>query len=232
MISTTPASQNLWKLYLSPALWCKDWACGIWLCANRRLSERNGPIQIAILRLGKEEGLRRALNQVEDSLPPDTLVLCQCADITLTEILTWSRHPERMVGFDGLFFSNGPVTTLVTSPTQSPKIRLRVEDFVRSLGRLPIWVEDTPGLVLPRIVSMLANEATFALMDGVAEAEKIDLAMRLGVNYPRGPFSWAKAIGYAQVVGVLDHLRAEFAEERYRAANLLRRWARLDQIIT
>jgi 3-hydroxybutyryl-CoA dehydrogenase len=77
---------------------------------------------------------------------------------------------------------------------------------------------------------MLANEAAFAVMDGVAEPEKIDLAMRLGVNYPKGPLSWAKEIGYAQIVVVLDHLFAEYHEERYRAAPLLRRWARLERI--
>jgi 3-hydroxybutyryl-CoA dehydrogenase len=137
-----------------------------------------------------------------------------------------------MVGFDGMFFSNGLLTTLVASPIQAPKYRLRAEEFIRSFGRFPVWVEDTPGLILPRIICMLANEAAFAFMDGVAEADKIDLAMRLGVNYPKGPLSWAKEIGYAQVVRVLDHLRAEFAEERYRAAYLLRRWARLDQTST
>jgi 3-hydroxybutyryl-CoA dehydrogenase len=94
------------------------------------------------------------------------------------------------------------------------------------LGRLPHWVEDSPALILPRIVCMLANEAAFAVGEGVAEADTVDLAMRLGTNYPRGPLEWARQLGYGRVVAVLDHLRAEYGEERYRTAPLLRRWAR------
>jgi 3-hydroxybutyryl-CoA dehydrogenase len=64
----------------------------------------------------------------------------------------------------------------------------------------------------------------------VASADHIDLAMQLGVNYPHGPLTWAKEIGYAQVVEVLDHLYNEFRDVRYRAAYSLRRWARLEQV--
>jgi 3-hydroxybutyryl-CoA dehydrogenase len=54
--------------------------------------------------------------------------------------------------------------------------------------------------------------------------------MTLGVNYPKGPLAWAKELGFAHVVAVLDHLQAEYREERYRAAPLLRRLARLEQL--
>jgi 3-hydroxybutyryl-CoA dehydrogenase len=64
----------------------------------------------------------------------------------------------------------------------------------------------------------------------VANADHIDLAMQLGVSYPRGPLAWAKDIGYAHIIDVLDHLHSEFKDERYRAAYLLRRWARLGQV--
>ena len=77
---------------------------------------------------------------------------------------------------------------------------------------------------------MLVNEAAFAVQEGVATPEHLDLAMQLGVNYPRGPLAWAKEIGYAHIVDVLDHLYSEFKEERYRTAHLLRRWARLEQV--
>ena len=73
---------------------------------------------------------------------------------------------------------------------------------------------------------MLANEAAFARLEGVAEAETIDTAMKLGVNYPKGPLEWGQELGYSKVLGVLDHLNAEYREERYRACVLLRRWAR------
>jgi len=72
---------------------------------------------------------------------------------------------------------------------------------------------------------MLANEAAFALGEGTAEEATIDLAMKLGANYPIGPLEWLRRVGPAKVLRVLEHLGAVFAEERYRVAPLLRRWA-------
>ncbi|HEX9926268.1 MAG TPA: 3-hydroxyacyl-CoA dehydrogenase family protein, partial [Anaerolineae bacterium] len=120
--------------------------------------------------------------------------------------------------------------TLVASPVLTPEIRTAAEKFFHGLGRHVVWIEDSPALILPRIVAMLVNEAAFAVGEGVANDETIDLAMKLGVNYPKGPFAWAKELGYRQVVAVLDHLLAEFGEERYRTAPLLRRLARLAQL--
>ncbi len=99
------------------------------------------------------------------------------------------------------------------------------EAFFTSLGKHVEWVGDAPGLVLGRIVSQLVNEAHFALGAGVADAADIDTAMRLGFNYPRGPFEWCEAIGAPRVLAILDALHAELGEERYRAAPALRRAA-------
>jgi 3-hydroxybutyryl-CoA dehydrogenase len=194
-------------------------------------TEKKGDLVLAIVTAGKEENLAKNLVRLDRDLPPEIPILCQCAGITLTEISTWMHHPERLAGFDGLFFANGPIATLVASPTLVPKTRRLIEAFVSGLGRIPEWVEDSPALVLPRIVCMLANEAAFALQEGIAESEKIDLAMRLGVNYPRGPLAWAKDLGYGRVVAVLDHLRREYREDRYRVAPILRRWDRLELVL-
>lgn len=187
--------------------------------------------ELLIVTAGREEGLARQLIALDRELSPEVPILCQCVDVTLTEIATWLRHPERLVGFDGLFFANGPIATLVPSPTLIPAVRQAIEKFVTSLGRIPEWVDDSPALILPRIVCMLANEAIFALQEKVAEAEQIDLAMRLGVNYPKGPLTWAKELGYGHVLGVLDHLQREYREDRYRASPLLRRWERLELVL-
>jgi 3-hydroxybutyryl-CoA dehydrogenase len=84
-------------------------------------------------------------------------------------------------------------------------------------------IDDLPGLLVMRTVCMLANEAAEAVQAGVASARAIDTAMRLGVNYPRGPLEWAEAIGLKPVLEVLDHLARTYGEDRYRAAWLLRR---------
>jgi 3-hydroxybutyryl-CoA dehydrogenase len=70
---------------------------------------------------------------------------------------------------------------------------------------------------------MLANEAADAVNQGVCSAADVDLAMRKGVNYPRGPLEWANAIGVGRVLQVLDHLAEMYGEDRYRASPLLRR---------
>jgi 3-hydroxybutyryl-CoA dehydrogenase len=70
---------------------------------------------------------------------------------------------------------------------------------------------------------MLANEAADALLQGVASAADIDLAMRAGVNYPQGPLAWADAVGLPHILKTLDNLQAAYGEERYRPSLLLRR---------
>jgi 3-hydroxybutyryl-CoA dehydrogenase len=86
-------------------------------------------------------------------------------------------------------------------------------------------IDDFPGLLLMRTVCMLANEAAEVVHTGVASADAVDQAMRLGVNYPRGPLAWAEAIGLERVRDVLDHLARSYGEDRYRASWLLRRKA-------
>ena len=98
-----------------------------------------------------------------------------------------------------------------------------VEGFFHALGLHTAWVGDAPGLVLGRIVSQLVNEASFAVTEGVGTPEDVDDGMVLALNHPRGPFAWLELVGARHVVGVLDALRAELGEERYRVAPSLRR---------
>lgn len=97
--------------------------------------------------------------------------------------------------------------------------------FFHAIGKHVIDVGDAPGLVLGRIVCQLINEAGFALQEGVGSAADIDKGLRLGLNYPRGPFEWQEAIGVQQVVATLDALQREVGGDRYRVAGVLRRAA-------
>lgn len=193
-------------------------------------TEQPSQIGLGIVAAGRDEGLRKRVVELDQELQPDTPILCQCADTTLTEIASWIETPQRLIGFDGLFAAGGRAMTLVASPTLTTQARYQASRFANELGKIPHWIEDGPGLILPRLVAMLINEAAFAVMDGVAERDEVDLAMTLGMNYPRGPFAWVQQIGYPQVLAVLDHLHAEYHEDRYRAAPVLRRWARLEQV--
>lgn len=84
-------------------------------------------------------------------------------------------------------------------------------------------LDDMPGLAVMRTVAMLANEAADAVTQGVCDAAGADAAMRLGVNYPRGPLAWADDIGIGRVVTVLRHLGESYGEDRYRISPLLLR---------
>ena len=105
----------------------------------------------------------------------------------------------------------------------TPLAATRAERFFNALGKHVAWVGDAPGLVLGRIVCQVINESAFALGEGVGGARDIDVGMVLGLSHPRGPFEWADAIGLDHVLTVLDSLSAEYREERYRPAPVLRR---------
>ncbi|HEX9675902.1 MAG TPA: 3-hydroxyacyl-CoA dehydrogenase NAD-binding domain-containing protein [Anaerolineales bacterium] len=191
------------------------------------LSETGGePPLVGIVAAGRGEGGLAIARRYDRGLAAEVPLLCQMANLTWSAVAERVDRWERLVGFDGLFFAEGQAVSLVAGPQTAEAIREKVDAWVRGLGKLPIWLEETPGLVLPRLVCCLANEAAFALQDGVADAAGIDTAMQLGLNHPRGPLAWAASLGYRRVVAVLDHLWDEYHEERYRVAPLLRRWAR------
>ncbi|TXI68851.1 MAG: 3-hydroxyacyl-CoA dehydrogenase [Cyclobacteriaceae bacterium] len=83
-------------------------------------------------------------------------------------------------------------------------------------------VKDQVGFITPRIICMIINEAYFTVEEGTATREDIDLAMKLGTNYPFGPFEWAAKIGMQNVVRILDTAHRSSGDERYQACNLLR----------
>ena len=101
----------------------------------------------------------------------------------------------------------------------------KVTDFLTVLGKTGEEVKDSIGGVFPRTLAMIINEAAFAVEEGVATPADIDLAMRLGTNYPSGPLAWCDEIGAKAVVAVLDALQGEYDPTRYRVAPLLRRHA-------
>jgi len=92
-------------------------------------------------------------------------------------------------------------------------------EVVNALGREPIVVADEPGFVAGRVLAMIINEAYFALGENVSTREEIDTAMKLGTNYPLGPFEWAQKIGLQEIRDLLIAL--EPVGKRYNPAPLL-----------
>jgi 3-hydroxybutyryl-CoA dehydrogenase len=151
---------------------------------------------------------------------PETLVLALCVDGSLAELDTRGGA----VGFHALPpLAGSRLVELTRSSETRTRDANRAQEFFRSLGKHVEWVGDAPGLVLGRIVCQLVNEAAFAVSEGVGSPEDVDVAMRAGYNWPRGPLEWADEIELDHVLSTLDSLYEELKEERYRAAPLLRR---------
>jgi 3-hydroxybutyryl-CoA dehydrogenase len=93
------------------------------------------------------------------------------------------------------------------------------ERILGILNRKAEWVPDIKGFTSARVVSMIINEAYFALEENVSTKEEIDIAMKLGTNYPYGPFEWSKKIGLKNIAALLTEL--SLTEKRYQPAALL-----------
>ncbi len=95
--------------------------------------------------------------------------------------------------------------------------------LLQKAGLAVSLLSDSPGLVVMRTLAMLTNEAADAVLQGVASAADVDLAMCAGVNYPQGPLSWSDSLGQGVIWQVLTNLQASYGEDRYRPSLLLRR---------
>lgn len=186
---------------------------------------KNAQVDVVIetTNLDKEEKKRR-LREIEASVSPTTLILSTTLSVTATEVASWLTTPERVVGF-GTFanFKEGSLIE-VSLPLQADRDYINQAATIFSLINQEVeLVEDEVGLVFPRILSMIINEAAYALTEQTAEAQSIDIAMKKGTNYPKGPLEWAAEIGLDDIYAVLSGLYRELGEERYRPAPLIRK---------
>jgi 3-hydroxybutyryl-CoA dehydrogenase len=167
---------------------------------------------------------RKNLAELDRALPRGVPILSASAATTVAEQSAWVRTPQRLIGIAALpSMLRGTVVEIAPSPLASKGSVDSVLGFLKGIGKEGSIVEDTPGMVLPRILCMIVNEASFALGERIARRTDIDTAMKLGTNYPMGPFEWGSKIGFDHIRAVLEGLRRGFGEERYRTAPLLAR---------
>jgi 3-hydroxybutyryl-CoA dehydrogenase len=165
---------------------------------------------------------QEALQMLEPLLTQYALILSTSHEQMATEIAAWLKQPNRLIGFSPFGAYRKSTRVTMSAPMQlNDQSRGKVEWFWRDLEMAYTWIQDTPGMVLPRIYAMLVNEAAFALQEGVASAADIDTAMKLGTNYPMGPLAWADTVGIDVVLRILEHLWERYKEERYRPCLLL-----------
>lgn len=133
------------------------------------------------------------------------------------------KNPDLLTvfGFCGMptFFNRELLEVSLRSTDQ----RTDLEKICQLLSTDFAVVDDRVGLVTPRIICMIINEAYYTVQEGIASRADIDLAMKLGTNYPLGPFEWCNKIGIEHVYHLLDTVYHDTHDERYKICALLKR---------
>ncbi len=169
----------------------------------------------------KEEIFRRA----DEVLPEAAILASNTSSIPITSLAAVTGRPDRVIGMH--FFNPVPVLKLVeviravqTSDETAAAITALAED----LGKVPAQANDFPGFVSNRILMPFINEAAYALLEGVAEAEAIDTIAKLGFAHPLGPLALADLIGLDTCVAIMDVLHEGLGNPKYAPCPLLRRY--------
>jgi 3-hydroxybutyryl-CoA dehydrogenase len=136
-----------------------------------------------------------------------------------------NRYAQPVVVFDR---QEADVTVIAAAASNPTAATLKAVGYFQQQGKRVLQVADYPGLIIWRTVAMIVNEALDALQKGVASEQDIDTAMRLGVNYPRGPLAWGEQLGWQRLLCLLENLQRHYGEERYRPSSLLRQRALLE----
>jgi 3-hydroxybutyryl-CoA dehydrogenase len=131
-----------------------------------------------------------------------------------------SKLSTLLIGLNALpTFMNRPLTEVSLFDKNS---EAALKDIASSLGWSYRLVEDRVGMVTPRLVFMIINEAFYTLQEGTASANDIDLGMKLGTNYPMGPFEWCSKVGIKNVYETLDSVYLDTRDERYKICPALK----------
>lgn len=154
---------------------------------------------------------------------PETVLASNTSSISITQLGAASGRPDRVVGMH--FMNPVPVMRLVEivrgRGTSDGTVEL-AQAVATRLGKLPVLSQDAPGFIVNRVLMPMINEAVFALQEGVATAEAIDLAMTAGTNQPVGPLALADRIGLDTVLAICEVLHHDLQDPKFRPCPLLR----------
>ncbi len=175
----------------------------------------------------KMEHKKALFMELEDICSPSTIFASNTSALSISELAASTKRPDRFIGMH--FFNPAPVMKLVEvikGVGTSEETYHFIKELAQDLGKNPVTVEEAPGFVVNRILIPMINEAAYILMEGVASAEDIDVAMKLGANHPIGPLALGDLIGLDVCLSIMETLYAEFGDAKYRPCPLLRKMVR------
>jgi 3-hydroxybutyryl-CoA dehydrogenase len=165
----------------------------------------------------------KILRDIDALLPPESIVVSNTSSYSITKLAAATKHPERFMGMH--FFNPVPVMELVEvvgGMRTSEACFATVHALAERLGKKPVAVKNSPGFVVNRILCPMINEAIFAFQEGLAPAEQIDSAMKLGTNMPVGPLELADIIGLDTLLTIMQTFYEGFEDTKYRPVLLLK----------
>ena len=184
-------------------------------------------IEAATENANVKKAIFKELDQVVKS---DAILATNTSSLSITEVAMATSRPTQVIGLH--FFNPVPMMALVeviSSQLTDPSVAEKMKDLVLSINKTPVIVNEAPGFVVNRILIPMINEAIACLHEGVASAEDIDIAMKLGANHPLGPLALADLIGLDVCLAIMETLFDELGD-KYKPHQLLKKKARANQL--
>jgi 3-hydroxybutyryl-CoA dehydrogenase len=190
------------------------------------------PADLLIEAVVEDAAVKEAIfRSADELLQPEAILASNTSSIPITSLAAVTKRPERVIGMH--FFNPVPVLKLVeviravqTSDETAAAITALAED----LGKVPAQANDFPGFVSNRILMPFINEAAYALLEGVAEAEAIDTIAKLGFAHPLGPLALADLIGLDTCVAIMEVLHEGLGDPKYAPCPLLRQYVQAGRL--
>jgi len=174
---------------------------------------------------------KQVFAQLDSLCPPTTILASNTSTLSPTEIASATKRPDKVIGMH--WFNPAPVMRLievVAGAETSEETIQAVMEFSRKVGKTPVRVNEAPGGIVSRIFRGYLNTAVDVLAEGVATAEDIDTAMKLGANFPMGPLELLDLIGIDIHTTNSDALARELGDLKYRPHALLRKMVRAGRL--
>jgi len=154
--------------------------------------------------------------------PASTILASNTSSISINEIAKQTDRPENVIGMH--FMNPVPLMTLVEivrGKKTAKWVLDRTVEISKSLDKMPVIVQDSPGFVSNRVLMPMINEAIYCVQDGIASAEGVDAVMKLGMRHPLGPLAVADLIGLDVCLSIMRVLQDGLDKQKYRPAPLL-----------